>query len=258
MGGADLKIARMLNMHSSMPSNSQANTAIAKILGSNIAYAKGIDLGNKKDSILSKIGMSNTGSTRGASIAKQREWGNMPIGEKILKRMMLQDRDKDNTPDVFDCQPKNPLKQDDKSTKKNMEEAFEIIKESSNVLMRITKIKPTHERLLDAMLEEEKACTAQHLLSYPFIPSTWTKKIQEVIDLSKELASERGYVWQEKIDKGVVYYRVSKKSKKDEDEFGEIKKREDEEREKEKRKKEEKKKEKKQKMGSDTHPSALR
>jgi hypothetical protein len=120
----------------------------------------------------------------------------------------------------------------DEVTEKNMEEAFEIIKESSNVLMKITKIKPTHERLLDAMLDEEKACTAQHLLSYPFIPSTWTKKIQEVIDLAKELASEREYVWNEKVAKGVVYYRVKKKSKKDEDEFEEINKKEKEEAEK--------------------------
>jgi hypothetical protein len=117
-------------------------------------------------------------------------------------------------------------------TKKNMEEALEVIENSSKALRELRKIKPTHERLLEAMIAEEKACTSQHLLSYPFINSTWTKKIQEVIDLAKELASERGYVWNEKIAKGVVYYRVKKKSKKDEDEFEEINKKEKEEVEK--------------------------
>jgi len=114
-------------------------------------------------------------------------------------------------------------------TKEHMIQAKEVVLESSKALSKLVKIRPLHERLLDAMIDEEKACTGQHLLSYPFIPSTWTKKIQEVIDLAKELGSERGYIWSEKVTKGVVYYRVKKKSKKDEDEFEEINKKEKEE-----------------------------
>jgi hypothetical protein len=94
-------------------------------------------------------------------------------------------------------------------TGKNMEEAFAIIKESSRVLAGLVKIRPKHERLLDAMLLEDNPVTSQHLLSYSFIPSSYTKKILEYVDLAKELASERGLLWKEIQRKGVSYYSVS-------------------------------------------------
>lgn len=93
-------------------------------------------------------------------------------------------------------------------TKENMLEAYEVVKESSEVLDRLRKIKPTHERLLDAMLLEDDGITSQHMLGYSFINSTWTRKIIEVIDLAKQLASERGYEWVEDTKKGVTYYTV--------------------------------------------------
>jgi hypothetical protein len=114
---------------------------------------------------------------------------------------------------------------------RHMQEAFHLVEESSRVLIEITKIKPTHYRLLDKMLEEDKPCTQQHFLSYPFIPSSWTKKIQEIIDLAKELASEKGYVWSEKAIKGVVYYRVTEKTPEDEEEIFEIAEKEQKEKE---------------------------
>ena len=97
-----------------------------------------------------------------------------------------------------------------------MEEAFVIIEESSKVLMEITKIKPLHYRLLEKMLEEDKPCTNQHFLTYHFIPSSWTKKILEVVELAKGLASERKYIWTERSSKGVIYYEVSSKDTKTE------------------------------------------
>ena len=97
----------------------------------------------------------------------------------------------------------------DTVSKKNMEEAFTIIKESSRVLSEITKLKPLHERLLEKVLEEDKAITQQHCLSYSFIPSTWTKKILEVLELAKGLASEKGYRWKEISKKSVIYYSVT-------------------------------------------------
>lgn len=107
-------------------------------------------------------------------------------------------------------------------TEKNMEEAFEIIKSSSIVLADLRKVRPTHERLLNALLDEEKPCTSQHMLGYSFIPSSWSKKVLEIIDLSKQLASERGYLWKETSRKGVIYYEVSQKDSKVEEELDKV------------------------------------
>lgn len=104
----------------------------------------------------------------------------------------------------------------DKIEARHMIEAFEVIKYSSEVLKDLRKVRPLHSRLLERLLEEDKAVTSQHCLGYPFIPSTWSKKILEILDLAKQLASEKGYVWEETSKKGVIYYSVSKgKSHKD-------------------------------------------
>jgi len=110
----------------------------------------------------------------------------------------------------------------DEISKRHMEEAFEVIKESSKVLAVLRRVKPKHERLLDSLLLEDKKVTSQTMLNYPFIPNTWTKKIQEYIDLAKELSSERGYLWEETLVKGVPYYFVEKKNKKVEKEIEEV------------------------------------
>jgi len=107
-------------------------------------------------------------------------------------------------------------------SKENMTEALEVIEESSKVLASLRKVKPKHERLLDNLILEEKRVTSQTMLGYPFIPSTFTKKIQEYIDLAKELASERSYLWEETIVKGVPYYFVEKHNKKIEKEVKEV------------------------------------
>jgi restriction endonuclease len=72
------------------------------------------------------------------------------------------------------------------------------------------------------MLEESNPCTNQHFLSYPFIPSGWTKKIEEVIKLTKELSSEKNYLWKEVSRKGVVYYSVTKQDEKTEEILKEV------------------------------------
>jgi hypothetical protein len=95
-------------------------------------------------------------------------------------------------------------------TGKHMEQAYEVIKDSSRVLQELRRVKPLHDRLLEALLLEAKPITSQHMLAYPFVNSTWTKKIVEIIDLAKQLASERGYEWDEHIKAGVTYYTVSK------------------------------------------------
>ena len=97
----------------------------------------------------------------------------------------------------------------DEVTKQNMDEAFEVIKESTEVLKDLRKIKPLHQRLLYKMIEEEKAITSQHCLSYTFINSSWSKKILEIIDLAKQLAGENGYRWKEVTKKGVIFYSVT-------------------------------------------------
>ena len=94
--------------------------------------------------------------------------------------------------------------------KQHIQQAYEIIKYSSGVLAKLRKIKPTHERLLDALLLESDKVTSQHILGYSFINSSWTKKVLEIIDLAKQLASERGYEWIEDSVKGVTYYTVIK------------------------------------------------
>ena len=111
----------------------------------------------------------------------------------------------------------------------SLEEAMEIIRESSIVLKSITKIKPLHERLLDRMLMEENPATSQHMLGYPFIPSTWSKKVVEIIDLAKELSSEKGYIWKEASKSGVIYYSVKEKDKETEDILSKVDKQEKEE-----------------------------
>lgn len=105
---------------------------------------------------------------------------------------------------------------------RHMLEALEVIKESSRVLAKLRRIKPKHERLLDMLLVEPKKVTSQTMLGYPFIPSSFTKKIQEYIDLAKELSSERGYLWEETTVKGVPYYFVEEKNKKVEKEIEEV------------------------------------
>jgi len=112
-------------------------------------------------------------------------------------------------------------------TGKNMEEALTVIEESSRVLAELRKIKPLHQRLLEAMLNESKPCTSQAMLNYPFINSTWSRKILEIIQLSKELASERNYIWEERSSKGVIFYRVHREKPKEKMEFDNIKKEED-------------------------------
>jgi len=110
----------------------------------------------------------------------------------------------------------------DEISAKNMYEALEVIEESSRVLQELRKVKPKHLRLLERMLEEDKPITSQTMLNYAFIPSTYTKKIIEYIELAKELASELNYVWKEQIRKGVTYYQVSKPTKKETEVFDEV------------------------------------
>ena len=105
---------------------------------------------------------------------------------------------------------------------RHMNEAFEVIKESSNVLSELRKVKPIHHRLLEKLLDEEKPVTSSHILSYGFINSTWTKKVNDYIDLARELASERGYLWKSISRKGVDYYSVSKPTEEETEELDEI------------------------------------
>jgi hypothetical protein len=100
----------------------------------------------------------------------------------------------------------------DTVTSDNIYQAFEVIKESSKTLMELRRLKPLQERLLEALLLEPKPITAQTMLGYSFINSTWTKKVNEFIDLAKQLASELGYEWDEHTKSGVTYYSVMDKS----------------------------------------------
>ena len=93
-------------------------------------------------------------------------------------------------------------------TGRNMTEAFEVIKESSEVLKKLRKSKPLHVRLLEKMLHEVEPITSQHMLEYPFINSGWTKKILEYIELAKQYAVSHGYEWDETTKGGVTYYSV--------------------------------------------------
>ena len=110
----------------------------------------------------------------------------------------------------------------DDITARHMNEAFEVIKESSRVLVDLRRIRPLHTRLLESMLEESKPCTSQHYLSYSYINSTWSKKILEILDLAKQLASEKGYLWKEVSRKSVLYYEVSKPTKKEDKVLDEV------------------------------------
>ncbi len=105
---------------------------------------------------------------------------------------------------------------------KHMKQAFEVIKESSAAIAGLVKIKPIQERLLESLLNEEKAVTSSHMLGYKYINSTWTKKINEYIDLAKEMSSERDLIWKESSRKGVSYYRVTEQTEEDKEELDEI------------------------------------
>jgi len=98
----------------------------------------------------------------------------------------------------------------DEVTLANMNEAYEVIEDSSRVLRELRKVKPKHQRLLDALLLEDKPVTSQTMLTYPFIPSSYTKKVNEYISLAKELSSELGYLWEETSRKSVIFYQVHK------------------------------------------------
>ena len=98
-------------------------------------------------------------------------------------------------------------------TAKNMEEAYEVIQESSRVLMDLRRIKSVHERLLDQLLLESKPVSVQTMLTYTFINSGWTKKILEYIELAQQLAVDKGYEWIIDKKQGVDYYMVIDRSK---------------------------------------------
>ncbi len=110
----------------------------------------------------------------------------------------------------------------DEVTAKHMEEAYEVIKDSSDVLAELRRVKPKHQRLLESLLDEDRAVTSSHMLGYSYIPNTYTKKILEYIDLAKELASENGMIWKTTNRKGVDYYEVSVATEEVETEFDEI------------------------------------
>ena len=103
-----------------------------------------------------------------------------------------------------------------------MNQAFEIISESSKVLHNLRKVKPLHVRLVEKMLNERDRITAQHMLAYPFINSTWTKKIYEHIDLARQYSQSVGYEWDEITRDGVTYYMIVEDPKKLELESEEI------------------------------------
>ena len=98
----------------------------------------------------------------------------------------------------------------DEISAKHMNQALEIVEDSSKVLAELREVKPLHLRLLERMMQEDKPFTSQHTLGYSFINSTWSKKILEIIDLAKQLASERSYSWREVSRNGIIYYEVSK------------------------------------------------
>ena len=108
----------------------------------------------------------------------------------------------------------------------HMRQAFEVVKESSIAIANLVKIKPIQERLLDSLLAEDKPMTSSGMLNYKFIPSSYTRKVMEYIDLAKEIASERDLVWKETSKKGVAYYEVHEKTPEEDKEFAEIDKRE--------------------------------
>ena len=93
-------------------------------------------------------------------------------------------------------------------TGKHMEQAYEVIKNSSQVLQDLRKVKPLHVRLVEKMLNERDRITAQTMLAYSFINSTWSKKIYEHIDLARQYSSSMGYEWDEVTREGVTYYMV--------------------------------------------------
>ena len=88
--------------------------------------------------------------------------------------------------------------------------------------MELRKVKPKHERLLESLLEEDKPVTAQSMLAYNFIPSSWTKKIIEYVELAQELSSEKGYIWSETKRKGVTFYQVHMEKQKEKEELDAI------------------------------------
>lgn len=99
-------------------------------------------------------------------------------------------------------------------TAEHMNQAFEVIRESSKVLEELRTVQPVHERLLTRLLWERKKVTSQHMLKeYSFVRESWTRKILEYIDLAKQLASEKGYEWIEDSVGGVTYYQVIDNSK---------------------------------------------
>ena len=48
-----------------------------------------------------------------ASPKFQRQWKLMPRAERVVKRGLFKDSDKDGVPNRWDCKPRNPFKQDD-------------------------------------------------------------------------------------------------------------------------------------------------
>jgi len=68
-----------------------------------------------KANINSILGKSTQSSKTGASPFMQQRWKSLSPTSKRVLRKRLPDIDGDRTPDIFDCSPRNIMRQDDKS-----------------------------------------------------------------------------------------------------------------------------------------------
>ena len=51
--------------------------------------------------------------SKGASLSRQHQWARMPPQQQMLMRRKYKDSDRDGVPDRWDCQRKNPFRQEE-------------------------------------------------------------------------------------------------------------------------------------------------
>lgn len=133
----------------------------------------------------------NFGKQKGASISAQHQWKSFSIPHQTVNRILYKDTDRDGVPDKWDCQPKNPLKQDIRFGRKPRNMELEKWMEYQNSMNFITKKEPTEFQLMhpesklnqvtkmNTVLEHDREIKKLQQTNSIFRDENWHKKYND-------------------------------------------------------------------------------
>ena len=109
-----------MSFNNMLDTNKKNNMSFDNMLGTNKNNKIDMQFGNmfknKNMSLFNSMTFGNiskqNNNNMGASIQMQNKWKNMNSKQRIVARQNLKDTDGDRIPNMFDCQPKNTMRQD--------------------------------------------------------------------------------------------------------------------------------------------------